>query len=475
MNKLVGSLALIFVLNGCSSIQPIYPNAETVNLPDLTAKDMTIVENGKKRHKTRIELLTTESSAAKAEIKSAKVNPLPPVEKRIPTPTIPITKESSQFTVDYSKKLYNFWMKYYLKRDRKRFQRHMDRGHKVEEIVKATMRKHNLPEELFYVGLIESGYSERIRSHADAVGPWQFIKGTATRYGLRVDRYVDERYNIIKASEASAGYFKDLYNIFGSWELALAAYNAGEYRIINAIRRGNTRNFSELVAKKLLPKETIYYVPKVMAAKDIYESRKTFGFVVPNKRVNPFIGTSKTKFTSSFSLNKMAKKLGVSYSKLKKMNPDVKTGWIHINRGRSYQLIVPDTKVAKAGAVAKVYKEKRQAPKKKRLAKLNKKIAAFKAAYRVQRGDNLSRIARMFNTRISKIKKVNRMRSTRVYVGQKIQIPGLKATTYTVKRGDNLGRIARRFRTSIASIKGLNGLKNSRIYPKQKIQVPVKS
>ena len=152
----------------------------------------------------------------------------------------------------------------------------MKNGEKYRPIVTRIFKKHGLPVDLFYVGLIESGFNSHIRSHADAVGPWQFIKGTATRYGLRVDRHVDERRNIHKATEAAAGYFKDLYNIFGSWELALCAYNAGEYRIINAIRRGNTRDYRELVRKKLIPKETIYYVPKVAAARYLSKYRKKY-------------------------------------------------------------------------------------------------------------------------------------------------------------------------------------------------------
>ena len=425
------------------------------------------------RAKTRIELLTTEPKSAKNT--PAPVKRVIEPEDRIPTPTIPLTTESSQFNLKYPKKLYDFWMKYYLKKDRARLQRHMNRGHKVEQIVKSTLRKHNLPEELFYVGLIESGYSERIASHANAVGPWQFIKGTATRYGLRVDRYVDERFNIVKASEASAQYFKDLYNIFGSWELALCAYNAGEYRIINAIRRGNTRDYRVLVKKKLLPKETIYYVPKVMAAQEIYEERKTFGFTVPRNHNNPFDGAKQSRFSSSFSLGKVAKRLGVGYKKLKRMNPDIKTGWVHIKRGRSYKLLVPNSIETKAKTLAKTYKEKAMRPTAKRLAKLESKIRAKKAAYRVQKGDNLTRIARMFNTKVRKIKRANRLRTSTVFIGQRISIPGLKSKLYTVRKGDNLGVIARRFRTSIASIKGLNGLRNSRIYPKQKIQIPVKS
>jgi membrane-bound lytic murein transglycosylase D len=474
--KSISLISILFFLNSCSSITPLRTN--NLELPELSTSD-SIIDG---RSKTKIELLTTDTNKLKSLRKTKVKMPALKKEEVIPTPIIPIMTGSKVFDLKYPKKLYKFWMNYYLKRDMKRLQRHMNRGHKVETIVRETFRKHNLPEELFYVGLIESGYNERISSHANAVGPWQFIKGTATRYGLRVDRYVDERYNIVKATEAAAQYFKDLYNIFGSWELALSAYNAGEYRIINAIRRGNSRDYRVLVKKKLLPKETIYYVPKVMAAKNIYEKKRHYGFHTPLKRNNPFKNVSESKFTSSFSLKKIAKKIGVSYKKLKTINPDVKTGWVHLKRGRSHKLLVPNSLEAKASRVAISHREKRSASSKRKLASLEKKISKAKrvaltksAAYRVQKGDNLSKISRLFNTKISKIKRANGLRSSRVMVGQRLRIPGLVAKTYTVRKGDNLGGIARRFKTSIASIKGLNGLKNSRIYPKQKIQIPSNS
>lgn len=476
MIKSISLISILFFLNSCSSITPLRTN--NLELPELSVEDTEI--DG--RSKTKIELLTTETDELKS-LTSVKAKPrVLKKEEIIPTPIIPMTTGSKVFALKYPDKLYKFWMNYYLKRDKNRLQRHMNRGHRVEKIVKETFKKHNLPEELFYVGLIESGYNERISSHANAVGPWQFIKGTATRYGLRVDRHIDERFNIVKATEASAQYFKDLYNIFGSWELALCAYNAGEYRIINAIRRGNTRDYRVLVKKKLLPKETIYYVPKVMAAKNIYERRRHYGFNKPSIRNNPFKNVTESKFTSSFSLKKVAKKIGVSYKKLKVINPDIKTGWVHLKRGRNHKLLVPNSLGAIASKVAVSHREKRKASKSRKLASLEKKIGKAKratrsksAAYRVQRGDNLSKISRLFNTKISKIKRANGLKNSRVMVGQRLKIPGLQAETYTVRKGDNLGGIARRFKTTIASIKGLNGLKNSRIYPKQKIQIPSNS
>jgi len=162
--------------------------------------------------------------------------------------------KKSSLNLRYSKKLYNFWIKYFTKRDRNRFIKHMKNGKKYKTVTDKIFRKHGLPTDLFYIGLVESGYNAKIRSRAGAIGPWQFVRGTGKRYGLRIDHSIDERRNIFKATEAAAKYFKDLYNIFGSWELALCAYNKGEYGMIRAIRKGKTRDYRRLIKLRLIPK-----------------------------------------------------------------------------------------------------------------------------------------------------------------------------------------------------------------------------
>ena len=114
--------------------------------------------------------------------------------------------------------------------------------------------------------MIESGYSTGAKSWASAVGIWQFIRGTGKRYGLKINKYVDERKDPVRATRAAARYLASLYRVYQNWELAMSAYNAGEGRVLGAIMRGHTRDFWELSRKKLLPRETRNYVPKMMAA-----------------------------------------------------------------------------------------------------------------------------------------------------------------------------------------------------------------
>jgi len=190
---------------------------------------------------------------------------------------------SRDFLAKRNTKRMQFWVEYFTQKQRDRFQRFINNGEEYRHHIEKVFVENNLPKELYFVGLIESGYYLGARSHASAVGPWQFIRGTAKRYGLRMSSEIDERQDLFKASRAAANYFKDLHNIFSSWELALAAYNAGEYGIIRRIMKHGTRDFYELSKRKLLPTETINYVPKVLAAMHVVNNAEKYGFVIPKK------------------------------------------------------------------------------------------------------------------------------------------------------------------------------------------------
>lgn len=363
--------------------------------------------------------------------------------------------------LQYSPKLFSFWINYYTKRERSRYMRHLENADRYNHLVKGILAEHGLPEDLFYVGLIESGYNTAIRSHADAVGPWQFIKGTADRYGLKVNSRVDERRNIHKATHAAANYFKDLYNIFGSWELALCAYNAGEYRIINAIRKGNTRDYRELVRKKLIPKETIYYVPKIAAAKVLFEKREEYG-LGPKKRRGLHFESSKIVHTrGNHSISSLASTLEVPRDILKDLNPDWHGGRMNISS--SYRIVVPKRK---AHLLASETKGKKSVRARVRKMYLGQKIHV------VQRGENLSLIAQRNRTAVETIKEWNALKTNTIHVGQKIVVSKSTHKIYIVKRGDNLFNIAKRFNTSIKEIVKRNGLASTTIFNGQKIRIP---
>ena len=382
-----------------------------------------------------------------------------------------LSKNEKDLSLRYKKKHYDFWLKYFSKKNKKRFLRQLKNGDKYRKIIRSVFKKHGLPEDLFYVGLIESGFYTHARSHASAVGPWQFIRGTGKRYNLRIDRHIDERRSIYKSTEAAAQYFKDLYNIFGSWELALCAYNAGEYRIINAIRKGNTRDYKKLVKKKLIPRETIFYIPKVAVARYLDKKWKRS----KNEKSQYFYNNvNSLKIERTLNIAKVAQSIGISWKTLKKLNPDLNSYWIRPRR-RGFVLYIPQNKKNIAinrfkslGYNVKKYFLKKRSGRKRLHYTKNKK-----RYYRIKKGDNLIGIAKKFGTTVRGIQRKNGLRSGKILAGKIIKIPTSKERKYyVVKKGDNLTRIAQRFGVSIKHILRINRLKNQIIYPRQKIIIP---
>lgn len=366
------------------------------------------------------------------------------------------------FLKDVDNKKVDFWVNYFSKRDKARFERFLKNGAKYRATIQKIFDDYGLPQELFYVGLIESGYYLGAKSHAGAVGPWQFVRATAKRYGLNVQKGLDERRSIVKSTQAAALYFQDLYNIFGNWELALSAYNAGEYGVVRRIRKAKTRDYYELSAKKVLPKETRHYVPKVLAAMKIMENPLRYNIRVPKIKEDLYENIKEVTLKNSVDINTLARKTGVSKAVIQKLNPDLL--WRSIPRVRKgYNLYLPtkSTKIIES------------------INESSRNVASNDegATYKVRRGDNLISIAKRYNISLRDLMKENNIRrSNHIRIGQTLSIPGVgevdPTETYRVKRGDNLYELARRYHTSISKILKLNKLSKRTIYVGQRLQVP---
>ena len=264
----------------------------------------------------------------------------------------------------------------------------------------------------FFIPVIESSYVSHAHSRARAVGIWQFIKGTGKRYGLKINRYVDERKSPISSSLAASQYLKDLYIAFGSWELAMAAYNCGEHRVLRAIMKGDSKDYWVLSRKKLLPRETRNYVPKFMAAAIIGKNPKKFGLRDSGKlkraRHPKVIGL---RVPPSSSLRQVAKTLGLSFKLLKRVNAHLKTGRTS-PRTRDSNIWVPmGTKI----------NTKQYARLKRRRGKRAPAVIA-RRVHVVRPGENLSIIARRYNQTVARLKKFNGMATSRIYPGQKLSL-----------------------------------------------------
>ena len=334
----------------------------------------------------------------------------------------------------------------------------LNRSGKYLPEIRETLRSEGVPQDIAYLPLIESGFNPRAVSRMNAVGLWQFIRPTGLKYGLKINHWVDERRNPEKSTLAAARYLRKLYDEFGSWELALAAYNCGEKRVAKDIRRTGSTDFWTVSRK--LPRETRNYVPKFNAALIIAKNPEKYGFRVTE--------TEKDYETVSVpprkSLAQIGNLLDMGYKEISRHNPSL-IG-LSTPPGGSYRLKVP-----------KGYGEKLLAVRSE-LEALEDVQAPFRtrpARYTVKRDDTLWRIARKFGTSVEKLKYANNLSSSIIRPGQRLKIPTKGNVVYVkhrIRPGENIYVLAKRYGTSIDEIKRANNLKGSLIIAGKTLSIP---
>jgi len=187
-------------------------------------------------------------------------------------------KQNGKFDIPYTRNRYvEKWINYFTGRGRRHFARYLTRLGRFMPYIHSVTDRYGLPRDLVYLSMIESGFNIRAKSWASAVGPWQFIRSTGAMYGLNVDYYVDERRDVQKSTHAAAQHLRDLYDEFGHWYLAFAAYNAGAGKVRRAIDK-HGRDYWNMVRGRYLRQETKDYVPKIIAAAIIAKDPKKYGF-----------------------------------------------------------------------------------------------------------------------------------------------------------------------------------------------------
>ncbi len=198
-----------------------------------------------------------------------------------------VTLENTEFDIPVEvNSRVEYWVGYFTGKGRKHFERYLERSEHFIPFIQPILRQNGMPQDLVYLAMIESGFNNHARSSAKAVGPWQFITWTGRRYGMMVNWWVDERRDTRKSTVSAAHYLKDLHSIFGSWELAAAAYNAGEAKVARAIRRFGSKDFWVLARQKFFRPETRDYVPKIMAAAMVAKNRTQFGFIAAKPQLH---------------------------------------------------------------------------------------------------------------------------------------------------------------------------------------------
>ncbi len=320
------------------------------------------------------------------------------------------------------------WIQFFSQKDRERFQMFLDRGEPYREAVENILEENKVPADLFYLGLIESGFNFKASSRVKAVGVWQFMKPTGKMYGLGVDSYIDERRDPIRATEAAAKYLRDLYREFGSWYLAMAAYNAGPGRIRSCIRRAGTNDFWELVEKKKLPRETMEYIPKYLAARYIGENPELFAFYVNEEKKYPNVEL--VKIPSPVTFESIEKVTSMPLGTLTFVNPHYLKNYSHPAR-KTDEIWVPEKYSA---AVEKQYAtltsmtiRVKPEPKAKVLVNREKIVVHI-----IKKGDTLKSIASKQGLSVAYLRRVNNLsKNAKLVPGQRLK---LSASSYHQKK-----------------------------------------
>jgi membrane-bound lytic murein transglycosylase D len=464
------------------------------------------------------------------------VDELQTVETFIPTANVNRVKEGFQnmqrsIPLQYNSIVQSF-VDYFIYKKPSFTKKMLERKNFYFPIFEKYLAKYNMPDELKYLSMLESGLNPKAISHAKAVGLWQFMKPTGKDFGLRVDEYVDDRMDIEKSTEAACKYFRQLYNIFGDWELVLASYNTGPGNLRRAIRRaGNITNYWQL--HPYLHKDTRAYVPQFTAIMYMMNHADEYG-IFAEEIMEP-VAVEKVIIDGFLDLEIFSNMSGISIDDIQKHNPSILKGVLP-SHSRGFELKIPvenyaffeanrqmilDSSQRQNGVSVMLASskdmpengvviigggstrasiddngtEENEKPEKledeiKKIRKVKKKI------YTVKRGDVLNRIADKYDVDMYDLKVWNHLKSSKIMRGQKLvifdnveevvevertikeerkskkTIDKAKPKYHVVQRGDTLWSISQRYGgISIEKIKKINGLRSNAVKKGQKLKI----
>jgi membrane-bound lytic murein transglycosylase D len=422
--------------------------------------------------------------------------------------------EKSPFNIEYNVGLENV-IKSFLKNRKRAFERLMGVSQFYFPLFEESLAAQNIPLEIKYLSVVESALNPRAVSRVGATGLWQFMYQTGKQYGLKVNTYEDERSDPLKASKAATQYMKNMYAIFGDWDLVLASYNTGPGNVAKAIRRsGGKQNYWNI--RPYLHKETQGYLPAFLATMYIFEYHKEHG-IKPDRAVANHFATDTVMIKNAMSFKQISDLLDVPVAELQFLNPSYKRDEIPYITGENHYLRLPVNKVAvftsnedKIYAFLQYESNKRERPFES-LASRNTNesdndgtISRIKY-HKVRIGDSLSEISDKYGITMAELKKWNHLRGNKAPMGRRLKIitkeavasqdkkvtkpdtTSLKESTaiasntakifkeekvisykdvvkyHKVKRGDNLGEISDKYGVSVAELKKWNKLRNNNL------------
>ncbi|WP_394993977.1 LysM peptidoglycan-binding domain-containing protein [Emticicia sp.] len=467
------------------------------------------------------------------------VEELPTVEAFIPTADVNKVREGFQrmqrsIPLQYNSTVHSF-VDYFIYKKPSFTKKMLERKNFYFPIFEKYLAKYNMPDELKYLSMLESGLNPKAISHAKAVGLWQFMKPTGGDFGLRVNEFVDDRMDIEKSTEAACKYFKQLYSIFGDWELVLASYNTGPGNLRRAIRRaGNVRDYWQL--HPFLHKDTRTYVPQFTAIMYMMLHADEYG-IFPEEIMEP-VTTETVTIDGFLDVETFSNASGISIDDIQKLNPQILKGvlpahskgfelkipavnyaYFEANRqmildsaqGRGIEPVILASNNSERGVIiiggntnysasndrnnGETIVEELDKPAKveddiKKIHKVKKKT------YTVRRGDVLNKIADKYNVDTYDLKTWNKLKSSKIMVGQKLiilhddeevveiertikaerknknSIEKNKPKYHVVQRGDTLWSISQRYGgISVEKIKKMNGLHSNAVKKGQKLKI----
>lgn len=419
-----------------SSIQepaaPTEPSPAEINLPQIQEKPQVIIQD------------------------------TPPVDYPATKKVKPQKKKTPDSTYEINT-IVQLWIERLSVKDRDAFKSSLARLDKIRPTMERIFKQHGIPKDLVYLCLVESNANPHAVSSSGATGYWQFIPDTAKRYGLQVNRYVDERKHLEKSTHAAAQYLKYLYSIFGDWYLAIAAYNAGEGTLIRLMKNHDVYTFWDIDNSMNIKSETIDYVPKYIATVILAKNRNTYGLPNPLQGTSP--GTPETIDSTEY-LDRIAKSNSSLNGSLTENNPEVITDaqTVSIKNGGD--------------------KVRKNTPKSSKKGLDTQPDTSDQSAkyvnHTVHKDDTLYSLARKYSSSVDAIAKANRISPKQgLKLGKTLIIPSaqskhahVKPTKYKVKKGDTLWGISKQFDVSTMDILRWNQLASTaQIKPGDKLTI----
>ncbi len=409
------------------------------------------------------------------------------VEKRI-------KQMETDMPFELNETIYSF-IDYFVVRNRSYTKLMLARRDQYFPLFEEALANHDMPEDIKFLAIVESGLNPKARSRVGAMGLWQFMPGTGREYQLYVNQHMDDRMDPEMSTEAAMRFLKNLYRRFGDWELALAAYNCGPGNVNKAIRRsGGKKNFWEIY--RFLPRETRSYIPQFQAIMYVLRHPEYHNLILEDPAYP--MNYEKIAWEAELDLQHLVDVADICLEDLQMLNPALLSTKVPGNR-KNKEIRIPsynfdylvenqhwirdslkvqtERLLAEAATVEKVEEPS---------------ITTQTLTYRVKSGDVLGKIAQQFNVSVTNLKAWNGLSSNVIRVGQVLQVHQNEANfnrniassestkqlvekengdkTYTVQPGDSLWLISRKLEgVSIEQLKRLNNLNNNQIKPGQKL------